>query len=57
MHGNDSEAGDRSHGNGDGADKKAVTLRLERLQQYGDDWEQRVNDLLRAALDDGIISH
>ena len=58
MNSDDSEAGKGF--DGDGAGKEAVTLRLdravvERLQQSGDEWEKRVNDLLRAALEDGTI--
>jgi uncharacterized protein (DUF4415 family) len=60
MNSDDSEAGTSSNGNGAG--KQAVTLTLdrnvvERLQQTGDNWEERVNDLLRAALNDRKIEN
>jgi uncharacterized protein (DUF4415 family) len=60
MDSKDSEAGKIT--NDGGAGKETVTLRLdpsvvERLQQSGEDWEQRVSDLLRAALDGGKINN
>jgi uncharacterized protein (DUF4415 family) len=48
---------DGKRANGDGAEKTKVTLELspevlEKLRALGPDWEDRLSDLIREALDD-----